>query len=113
MALIFDEQFEATGYDETAAGVGSDWVETNAGGGTLDEDFAVSDVETATGLSLPTWGDQCVKLAGGTSEVSIRQVLDSGQTDFYLRFDLILGNVADLPNSTLMNLVYATDGAVS
>lgn len=109
MTLIFNEQFEATGYDETSAGIGSDWTETNAGGGTLDKDFAVSSVESATGLSLPTWGSQCLKLAGGTSEVSIRNTFDSAKTELYVRVDLIVGDISDLPNGSDEVVFYLWD----
>lgn len=98
MALIFDEQFEAAGYDETVAGNGSDWGEVNAGGGTIDEDFVVSTVESLTGLNLPTWNSQCLKLAGGTSEVRIASTLDTNYTDLYVRFDLIINDASGLTN---------------
>src|SRR4030042_221236 len=88
MPLIFDEQFEAAGYDESAAGVGSDWVET--GNGTIDEDFAVSSVAGAPAR----WGDQCLKIIPGSTGATIINQLDTSITgDFYCRVDVIFANL--------------------
>lgn len=55
MARVFDEKFEATGYDE------SGWSETVAAGNTCDEDFATSSVIGAPGY----WDDDCLKCVNG------------------------------------------------
>ena len=88
MALLFDEQFEATGYDETSADAGSDWVEV--GNGTIDEDFATSSVTGAPAR----WGNKCLKLVPGSTGAQTTNTLDTAITgDFYCRVDVIFESV--------------------
>lgn len=51
MTRIFDEQFEATGYDETG------WTEVVGSGSTVDEDADSTDVSSPT-----AWGSKCCKI---------------------------------------------------
>lgn len=98
MALIFNEQFEATDYDETSDGAADDWSETNAGGGTLNKDYSVATAQTDTGLSLPYWGNQCLLISNGSSAVNIYNRFDSAKTTLYIRFDVIFHDISGLIN---------------
>lgn len=92
MALIFDEQFEATGYDETSAGAGSNWTEQADGGGTINEDFAVSSVP---GGDPGNWGSQCVQIVRGSSgSTGITNDLDSSYATLYFRADFVFDNIS-------------------
>ena len=108
MALIFDEQFEATGYDETSAGAGGNWAEA-LGGGTIDEDYATSSVTGAPA----SWGNQCLRMVNANEAQDASNYLDSEYTgDFYFRGDFIIPDLSDI-TSTNGYLIQIFDSAWS
>ena len=106
MARIFNEQFEATGYDET-------WSlgETVDAGCTLDEDAKTNIINSPT-----AWGKRCLKadVVGATGDdacVSGDLVNVSDAPLTYLRFEFIV-TAHDLDiNAEKGSLIYVTDSA--
>lgn len=104
MALIFNEQFESSGYDETSTGVGSNWAEV--GNGTCDEDYATSSVTGAPAR----WDDKCLRLIPGTESTYTTNTLDSLITGpFYCRVDVIFESIGAADYNNFF-IVVASDG---
>ena len=91
--ILFNEGFEAVGFDETSAGIGGNWVKQGAG--STIEDHATSGVTGAPA----SWGEKCLTIAcsGGDPWTLIRNQMDASYTgDFYCRADIILDAFTDL-----------------
>ncbi len=80
MTRIFDERFEAVGYDETG------WSETVGAGSTVDEDFLVSGLGPPSGWGLK--GLRTVSTAGNTAYASNSQ--DVSANNFFMRQELVI-----------------------
>jgi len=87
MARIFDEKFETSpGYDETAAGNGSDWAETEGATSTVDPDE-----DTASAGNPSNWDSECLEIDCIEGEnCYITNTFDSTQGDFWFRFEFYL-----------------------
>jgi len=107
MALIFDEQFETTGYDETSAGAGSNWTETTKTNCTINEDYATSGVNNAPA----SWDDQCCEFVvenDTNDNAFITNTLDSSRAILYGRFDFIVESVPS--GLVYLASIYSTTG---
>ncbi len=80
MTRIFDERFEAVGYDETG------WSETVGAGSTVDEDFLVSGLGPPSGWGLK--GLRTVSTSGTTAYASNSQ--DVSANNFFMRQELVI-----------------------
>lgn len=80
MAIILDEKFEGTGYQDT-------WTEAVAGGNTVDEDASPADVGKPV-----RWGGSCLKIVCSdvTSNGYTSNSNFGSQATTYLRFEVIL-----------------------
>ena len=102
--IIFDEQFEATGYDETVAGIGSDWVES-AGDGSIDEDKTRTDVTGAPA----SWDGDCLETISSAGDTVIYNTFDSEYTTgVYVRVELIV-NAENLGDDQAGDLIILAD----
>lgn len=80
MTRIFDERFEAVGYDETG------WSETVGAGSTVDEDFLVSGLGPPSGWGLK--GLRCVSTSGLVAYASNSQ--DVSANNFFMRQEIVI-----------------------
>ena len=107
MARVFDEQFENTGtpgYDETAAGAGSDWAETVGGGATVDENQATGGIAGAPA----DWDDECLYIDTNAVVTDTLNTLDSLMGEFWLRVEVIIISEA-LSNNDQAYLIIIKD----
>jgi hypothetical protein len=80
MTRIFDETFEATGYDETWTG------EVVGSGSTVNEDASTGDVSSPSG-----WGSQCLKLVTTGDDAAVYQEDGIGSpTKSFLRIEVVV-----------------------
>lgn len=104
MTRIRDEQFEATGYDET-------WSEgENVGAGsTLDEDYATSSVSGAPS----DWDSKCLRVVKASGEQAyVGHDLSPAETTLYFRCEIIIGSFPDALSQfqTMPFLIVADSG---
>jgi len=99
----FDEQFESTGYDETSAGVGSNWTEEY---GSPDSDEPTSGVTGAPN----DWDDYCLHLPTGTNR--IYNSMDSGYADLYLRVEVIFSSISNTSYQEVFQATWSGIGQI-
>ncbi len=82
MTRIFDERFEAVGYDETG------WSEFTAAGSTVDEDFLVSGIGAGPPSGWGLKGLRTVSTAGNIAYAQNSQ--DVSANNFFMRMELVI-----------------------
>ena len=103
MARIFDEKFEATGYDE------SGWTESVGSGCTIDEDAATSTVSSPSG-----WGSKCLKLIGAAAKTNYAYNQIGNSAVRYTRIEAIFTDLSNLTSSGACSYIgFATNNALS
>lgn len=110
MARVFDEQFEATGYDEDATGIGSNWSKVVGSGAIVDEDVPTGGVSGAPA----DWDSLCLQVDTNSVVTYARNDLDSQATTLYIRVEIIINEVTDENVSGWIFLIQDTsfDGSI-
>jgi len=95
MSRIFDEKFEATGFDETG------WSETVGSGSTVDEDYAVSNVDPEPS-GWQTKGLRCLSTTVKFAYIANSQ--DLGTNKFFFRTEFVIVS-EDLANTEQRRII--------